>query len=547
MALSKISGLVKSADLCQPIKGTLVLGKDRLGNLLAKGKTNKNGYFSLKADPNLDAISFSHPAYVTKEIRFTNNFPHLVRLMNLKLIGYAEKLWFVPGEKISCYVHSVSRFKAQLFRCGLSISKVLEIGEFQPIFQQVPDGFFVSNNLSWKEPITFVLPRQAEPGLYNAKLSSLDNNDEYNITFVLSTSPENYGEQAKLLVISSTNTWQTYNIWGGRSRYRNFEIEKMKSIKEAVFSFFVKHMPEAWKQFLRSRFARKFVVSIKDHPEAWEFLPLALGRPHPNASINGNNVYSTFTSHLAEGEWRVLAWLEREKIAYDLVSGFELHQNPALLMNYKAVLLNTHCEYWTQPMYLGLKRFHAKGGVILNLSGNSIYREVEFLAGGSLRCVSLKFHRSAEDESKLLGVRFNMNGYFTSAPYRVLQPDHWVFQHTKLQKNQLFAASSLNKPHLSGHGGYDPSQPGIKCHHGSNQDGGSGWETDKVTDTAPSDVLVLAKGTNPKNGGADMIIRDQRNSAGLVFSASSITFGGTLLIDEVTTKIVKNVIERALN
>jgi hypothetical protein len=235
----KIGGYVKSADLCQPIKNILVQGKDEHSNLLAFSKTDKNGFYSLKTNSELYAIRFSHQDYLTKEIPFTNDFPNVVRVMNLKLIGYTEKLWFLPSEKISFYVHSIGKFKAQLYRHGFSVSKLLDIGEFQPILQQVPNNFFVSQKLNWKEPITFVIPPEAEPGLYNIKLSSLENNEVFNITFVVSTSPEKYGERTKLLVLSSTSTWQAYNIWGGRSRYRNFENQKMESIKQSIFSFFL--------------------------------------------------------------------------------------------------------------------------------------------------------------------------------------------------------------------------------------------------------------------------------------------------------------------
>ncbi|HEY6907704.1 MAG TPA: hypothetical protein VI230_09555, partial [Ignavibacteriaceae bacterium] len=51
------------------------------------------------------------------------------------------------------------------------------------------------------------------------------------------------------------------------------------------------------------------------------------------------------------------------------------------------------------------------------------------------------------------------------------------------------------------------------------------------------------KGANKFRGGADMIVREP-DGHGLLFSASSITFGGTLLVDENSSKIVKNVLER---
>ena len=47
-------------------------------------------------------------------------------------------------------------------------------------------------------------------------------------------------------------------------------------------------------------------------------------------------------------------------------------------------------------------------------------------------------------------------------------------------------------------------------------------------------------------GGADMIVREPAGTRGGMFTASSITFGGSLLIDPVTSGIVKNAIAQAL-
>ncbi len=89
----------------------------------------------------------------------------------------------------------------------------------------------------------------------------------------------------------------------------------------------------------------------------------------------------------------------------------------------------------------------------------------------------------------------------------------------------------------------DPaSNPGMAPLTG---DGGSGWETDKITDSAPADIILLAKGANKRSGGADMIIRESSNG-NLMFSASSITFGGSLLIDSSCSKIINNVLKKAL-
>lgn len=543
-----IKGQVKSAFLCQPLKNTLIRSFDQNGQVIDQCQSNKKGQWALRLSPQIYQITFEKNGYMRKSIPFSKDFPSVIRLLEQELIGYQDKLWYSPGSLISAYIHSPFEFKAELFRYGYEVKKILDLGKHASACQKVPDGYFVSYGLNWERTIKYRLPENTIPGLYGLRLTLMDgSNNSYNIVFIVSSLTSPSERRARLLVLASTNTWQTYNIWGGRSRYRNFEAETSSTIYKFIHTLALKWTPESLKPRIKKLSKKRLPVSIADYPDAWQFKTLSINRPHPNCDIIDDDVLKKFTDHLAAGEWRVLAWLEREKINYDIISGFEFHCHPDVLFNYDAVILSTHCEYWSREMFEGLKIFHQKGGAILNLSGNSIYREINFKKNGSLQCTSLRFASTVDDESKILGVRFDMRGYGTSAPYKVIKADHWIFNGTNLKCNDIFAKSSLNKPSSAGGEGYDPSQPGISIAVSSSHDGGSGWETDKLTDTAPHDAVIVAKGMNPQNGGADMIVRDPLNGSGLAFSASSITFGGTLLIDEVSSKIIYNVIQKALH
>src|SRR5207302_3188107 len=91
---------------------------------------------------------------------------------------------------------------------------------------------------------------------------------------------------------------------------------------------------------------------------AWQCAPLSMRRPFSHSGLDADHPDGPFTNHLAGGEWRLLAWLEREGLEYDFIAGEELHACPDLLANYRAVVLNTHCEYVSKQMYAGLCRFH---------------------------------------------------------------------------------------------------------------------------------------------------------------------------------------------
>jgi hypothetical protein len=131
-------------------------------------------------------------------------------------------------------------------------------------------------------------------------------------------------------------------------------------------------------------------------------------------------------------------------------------------------------------------------------------------------------HRRVESEANLLGVVYSDPGVMTAAPYAVKQADHWVFAGTSLRNGDLFGEKSLHE----------------RIHGGA-----SGHETDKMSPFTPPGTVLLAKGTNPDDGGADMVIYETA-SGGAVFSVGSITYPATILVDDHVSRITANVITR---
>lgn len=135
-----------------------------------------------------------------------------------------------------------------------------------------------------------------------------------------------------------------------------------------------------------------------------------------------------------------------------------------------------------------------------------------------------RFDKRVESEANLLGVVFNPAGIMTGAPYRTLMADHWAFAGTGLKDGDHFGAKSLH----------------MRCPGGA-----SGHETDKVSASSPKNVQILAKGTNPDDGGADMVLFDTP-SGGRVFSVGSICWPSSLPVDDGVSRITANVLRRFL-
>lgn len=538
--MMKFEGLVTNAELCHSLENVDISLCDNLNNVKKVITSNEDGKWSINNINDYSKIIFYKKGYV-KKVYEIKQVPNIVRLLEDKLIGYQQKLWFNPGEEVSVYVHSPEEYSAKLFRHGLEKELILDLGNFKAQQQQVPDGYFVENGLEWNESFKYSIPEEASPGIYSLLLES-PHCESFAIPFIVSSVNTEKKSKRKVLVLASTNNWETYNTWGGRSRYRNFEDENSSDfietygITKLIKSKIIKMIPRKLKNIIKN------ICKTTPEPK-WYFKKLSIKRPFTNCALEENTVMEPFTNHLAAGEWRLLAWLERESIPFDIISGFELHSNPDILNGYKAIIFNTHCEYWSKNMYETVKRFHEKSnGWILNISGNTMYREVEFFKDGSLRCTSTSFCKSCADETQLVGVRFTMDDYATCSPFKIIDESHWAFSSLPVKKGMLFGTLSLNQNTHRKFSRYDSGRPGTEF--GLTGMGASGWECDKISNTAPKDIKLIAKGIN-KHGGAHMIIREPEGTRGGMFSASSLVFSGCLLVDCISSTVVKNIIIRA--
>ncbi len=112
----------------------------------------------------------------------------------------------------------------------------------------------------------------------------------------------------------------------------------------------------------------------------------------------------------------------------------------------------------------------------------------------------------------------------TGAAYRVLDASHWAFAGTALKNGDLFGQASLH----------------MRCPGGA-----SAHETDKVSPSSPKRVIRLAKGTNIDEGGAELAYYETK-SGGAVFSAGSIAWASSILVDDCVSRITVNVLRRIL-
>ncbi len=470
-------------------------------------------------------VCLAKSGFGSRRVRVTvGDRPLHFRLLSDRLLGYAWPKWCRVGDRVEFRVHTVEPYKLGLWRYGLEKEFVRNVGWFdnhgpRALMQTLPDEGAVESGVRWDNG--HGVHRQAvrapeRGGLYYFQAKGASGAF---CSFPLVVAPRR--PQAPIAVIASTNTWNAYNPFGGRSNY----CMAVGFLPEPVVN-------------AKADMPRYRLTDYGEWNSADEFAPLSFDRPEPYNSIPEqdrctDSIEGRQGCHLAPAEWRMLGWLEREGFAYDLYSDQQLHAEALLLEAYRAVILGPHPEYWSRHAYRRVKRWvFERGGRLLYLGGNGLNCAVEYLNDDTaMRCLNRwpagresRFHHALESEANLLGVVYSDPGAMTAAPYRVIEPDHWIFADTGLRQGDLFGETTLQQRY---------------------GDGASGIETDKVSPSSPKNTLLLARGCNPDEGGAHMVYFETPGG-GAVFSAGSISYASALLCDPAISRLTANVLRRFL-
>lgn len=512
------------------------------GEFVAIARTTPSGAIHADILPGDYRVTIARDGYGSKRVNASlgTGEPYQFRLLSDKLIGYAWPKWVVSGDHAEPRVHSVKPFRLSLWRYGLKREFIRALGwhdEHGPraMMQIVQDGDFTQTGVGWNKHgytnphISQLVKAPERSGLYYFHAET-ECGEFFSFPWIVAPA----SPKAKIAVLNSTNTWNAYNNWGGRSNYVN-----------------ASGLPPTPTVNSRLDLKRYTVGPFSEWaPRDEEFLPLSFERPEPGNRAPRDEEATDpskgrLQSSLAPGEWRLLAWLEREGFDYDLYAEHQLHSGILNLDAYDVLIFSFHPEYWSRAMYQQVKDWvFQRGGRILYLGGNGLNCEVEYLDSATMRLKShlktdvgsfsmrnpdnpdvvyeSRFHRMVESEANLLGVVSTETGIMTGAPYRTIRPEHWVFAGTGLHEDDEFGQNSLHE----------------RCPGGA-----SGYETDKLSPYSPRETVLLAKGTNPDDGGGEMVCYELA-SGGAGFSAGSITWCASLLVDDAVSKITANVIQK---
>jgi hypothetical protein len=225
-------------------------------------------------------------------------------------------------------------------------------------------------------------------GLYTAVMRTPDGGT--NIPFVVRPA----SARGTIAIIAASMTWQAYNIWGGRSLY-----------KDSAGNFA----------------GRSYAVSYdRPYDHALWGAPIAMGFDIPVARFADE----VGVDHV---------WFTNADVARD----------PSLLAGAKAVISTGHDEYWTSSYRSALIRARDAGSHLAFMGANAGYwrvglkdDEVYCAKDAGIQPRNIRWRELGKPESAVVGVLYD--AFPVSGPMVVREPDFVLFDGIRVRKGSAF-------------------------------------------------------------------------------------------------------------
>jgi hypothetical protein len=341
--------------------------------------------------------------------------------------GYTDQTSVAPGESLGFYVSTdAPAFRILISREGSGSQIGYEVNDLPGAEHPVPPTAY-ADGCGWPESCRMEVPADWPSGVYRARLVATvprgeftrwcDRSAEHSVLFVVRSAAP--GATSPILMQLTTNTYQAYNFWGGRSLYAYHSMERLRASR------------------------------------------VSFNRP-------GLGYYGHCT--FPHWERQFVQWAEANGIALEYACGYDLEARPELLGHYRLIIGVGHDEYWSGRMRENAEAYLEAGGNFGLFSGNSVNWQVRFEdEGRTMRC-----HKEVTDddpaymagrlrelttqfcapevgwpENSFTGLGWNQGGYHLShgqhmdgtGAYTVRRADHWVFEGTGLKDGDTFGGA----------------------------------------------------------------------------------------------------------
>jgi hypothetical protein len=386
----------------------------------------------------------------------------------------------------------------------------------------------------WPEAARFAIPADAPSGIYavRVRLAGQHPADATVAPFVVVR--RRPLRKKSVAVLCSTNNWHAY----GRRPTNELAVYGLTS---SLYSAHLNGRPF-------------FHLGMR--------LPIPMSQPYAFESTRSTRTRST---HLVRTERFMEAWLAREGYPYEMITDFDLTEEPSLLDNFAALIIVGHSEYWTDEARQGAIDYLDGGGKVLCMSGDTLSVRVTFDSTRQvMECRKIVFEEDPRWLAPpLWGESWHSEDHLPGGSYRRLGKPAWDVLGMSFKgmiddgtSNAFSAYTVLEPDHFLFHTPNDVAvgpdgRIGTKSLNGLG--GASGYEFDANLDRtgmgpAPlPGVATLASAIGQRNiewlgernHGADLIYW-ARPAGGTVVNFGSIGSAGALPVDAAFADLVRN-------
>ncbi|MCS7482200.1 N,N-dimethylformamidase beta subunit family domain-containing protein [Umezawaea endophytica] len=401
------------------------------------------------------------------------------------LQGYANDLsprpGYTQGFPVSSTFTTVEATIERLAVSGQSPGTVVWGPVSQPGRLQPLPGGYRATGCGWTPDFSLTIPATWRSGVYVCRLRGVLNGVQH-LRFDIPFAVKPTAPSSPIAVMLPTNTYNAYNTWAGHNAYSSAGQSGVQ----------------------------RTIASLRPSDSVW--------------TDDRANLSHTFYS-----DQLLLRWLVTKGYSFDCYQDGDLDADGTWLGQYKALVLGSHAEYWSQTMKDRVNTYLGAGGHVIATGGNTMFEKVSWSANGDsvvFRTTSglrepMWFANLGQPTSAVLGSDWDGSEFMTFAPYRVANTAHPFLAGSGLVNNDTFGAQSYNLA-------------------------ASGWEVDRRPVPSPPGAQLIAVGQNSGGDNGAEMIQFTRPGGGWVFSTGSIAFNGSLALDATSSLVLKNALDAAI-
>ena len=281
--------------------------------------------------------------------------------------AYSQRLSVLPGERVGlCVSTRATSYDVVVERWGAERQELWRAEGLAWVHHEVPDGAD-AEGCGWPVAVEIPVGDDWASGFHLVTLTAYGAAPERatsHACFVVRARPE--ARHSTLLVLT-TNTWNAYNTWGGRSLYTGG------------------HQVSFRRPFGRGILCRPVVDrdDRKARPTRRGETPDADGHVFQGYRTDNDYPSAIGSTGWFTSERRFVEWAERNGHRFDMAVGTDFDHDPALLDGYDLVLGVGHDEYWSAAGRDAIDRHVARGGNVASFSGNTMFWQVRMTGNGT--------------------------------------------------------------------------------------------------------------------------------------------------------------------